>query len=138
MLGTQASHAAELCIELAMAHALPMRQAVRALGYHLHIDSVHTLGPDEWWAQQQWPHLACVWLFPSSSPLTVVHRRLGSRVQHRQIIPAGGTLLRPEAARLHWTLALPPLISSETLATGERPDATRRFMVLRVPSESSG
>ena len=69
-----------------------------------------SLVPDHFLAQALRPSVAGIYVYPASAPLHVAHRRVGARTQSRVAIPPGGCLLRGEASRREWTLALPPLL----------------------------
>ena len=71
-----------------------------------------SLMPAHFLAQALRPSVAGIYVFPSSAPLHVAHRRVGARTQSRVEIPAGGCLLRGDASRHEWTLALPPLLTT--------------------------
>ena len=97
-----------------------------------------SLMPDHFLAQALRPSVAAIYVYPSSAPLHAAHRRVGARTQSRIEIPPGGCLLRGEASRRDWTLALPPLLLMSSGAAPTPAGApqrlwsgrTRKFAVL--------
>jgi hypothetical protein len=99
-----------------------------------------SLGPEMFHAQRHLPHVAGIYVYPSSAPLHVAHRRMGARTQSRTELLPGSVLLRGETARRDWTLAIPPLLVSRTVALGARSswpgrvrewsERTRKFALL--------
>ena len=77
-----------------------------------------TLDPEHFLAQSRLPSIAAIFVFASSAPLAVAHRRLGARTQSRVLLAPGSCLLRGAAARDEWTLAIPPLL--EQRSAGQR------------------
>ena len=75
-----------------------------------------SLMPEHFLAQALRPSVAAIYVYPSSAPLHAAHRRVGARTQSRVEIPPGGCLLRGEASRREWTLALPPLLLTRSNA----------------------
>ena len=91
-----------------------------------------TLEPEQFLAQSRLPSIAGIFVFASSAPLAVAHRRLGARTQSRVVLPPGSCLMRGEAARDEWTLAIPPLL--EQRSAGE---LTTREVALLVDSSAA-
>jgi hypothetical protein len=98
------------------------------------------LMPAEFHPQRLLSYLAGVYVYPSSAPLHVAHRRIGSRTQSRAELLAGSCLLRGERARREWTIAIPPLLVARAVALGARQpmngterqwsERTRKFALL--------
>ena len=82
-----------------------------------------SLIPEHYLAQALRPSVAAIYVYPSSAPLHAAHRRVGSRTQSRLMIPPGGCLLRGEASRREWTLAMPPLLLPQAVESTAAPDA---------------
>ena len=100
----------------------------RGLAVRLHTD----LDPEHFLPQCPRPSILGVYVFADSAPLAVAHRKLGARTQSRVELVPGSCLLRGEAARYEWTLAIPPLLSPRA-RTG-RP--TRRIALLAAVAEA--
>ena len=85
-----------------------------------------SLGPDMWLGQRHFPLVAGIYVYPSSAPLHVAHRRIGARTQSRAELVPGSCMLRGEKARHEWTLAIPPLLVARAVALGATPHFTSR------------
>ena len=88
--------------------------------HRLRIGDRVSLGPEMFHPQSQLAWIAGIYVYESSAPLHVAHRRIGQRTQSRAELRPGSCLLRGELARQSWTLAIPPLL-------GARPDGTERL-----------
>lgn len=92
--------------------------------YQWSVLDMMSLPPGAFLAQTLLRTVAGIYVYPSSAPLHVAHRRLGSRTQSRVEVTPGRCLLRGESARHNWTLAIPPLLVS---AGNRRHDTTRQW-----------
>ena len=101
------------------------------------IDRV-SLVPEHFMAQTLLPIIAGIYVYPTSAPLRVAHRRIDARSQSRVELAAGACLLRGGNARNQWTLAIPPLLAAsaqlgdKTRLWSER---TRKFALLADAGE---
>ena len=99
-----------------------------------------SLGPEMFHAQRRLPQIAGIYVYPSSAPLHVAHRRIGARTQSRVELLPGSCLLRGERARCDWTIAIPPLLVARAVDLGAAPhwpcrarqwsERTRKFALL--------
>ena len=78
-------------------------------------------------AQRHLPQIAGIYVYPSSAPLHVAHRKIGARTQSRAELRPGSILLRDQQARRDWTLAIPPLLLARAVALGATPRWTGRM-----------
>ena len=101
---------------------LPNRTSLAGTG--LRLASFHCIGPSEFWPQLPRRALAGIWVLPSSAEVLITHRRLESRSQTRQAVPAGGLLIRGMEARSEWSVAIPPV------RKGTAGEPTRKFLLL--------
>ena len=68
--------------------------------------------PEQFLPQAVHPMVVAIFAHPTSAPIHVVHRRIGARTQSRATLAPGDCLLRGDAARHDWTLAIPPLLGA--------------------------
>ena len=114
----------------------PIDELPALLAHHsLIIADRVSLGPELFHAQSHLPWIAGIYVYPSSAPLHVTHRHLGSRTQTRAELLPGSCLLRGERARREWTIAVPPLLAVRNVASRvERlklwSERTRKFALL--------
>lgn len=95
------------------------------VGTRLRLCGVHSVSPGELLPQALRATVAAVYLFPSSAPACVAHRRLSGRTQMRHILQPGETLLRTRECRDEWALSIAPLRSRD-LSVGATNILTRR------------
>lgn len=92
---------------------------------HLTILDRISLPPDAFLEQTLLQAVVGVYVYPSSAPLHVAHRRLGARTQSRVLMTPGSCLLRGESARQNWTLAIPPLLLNSSTSNAAGSEALR-------------
>mmetsp|Transcript_7462 Transcript_7462/g.23091 ORF Transcript_7462/g.23091 Transcript_7462/m.23091 type:complete len:156 (+) Transcript_7462:195-662(+) len=102
---------------------------------HLRLLGVYSLSPDELLLQDRREHIAALWLFPSSAPVCVAHRRLQSRTQMRHILQPGQLLQRNAECCVNWAISIAPLRIRD-LSPGSS-NETRRIAVFTNGSDAS-
>lgn len=115
-----------------------IREASRFLGLDLLILARVTLSIEQYWPQRKLPGVLGVAIEPCSAPVHLVHRRIISRVQARELVEPGQVLLRGPSSRVDWTLAIPPLLSRPCIGSQVMMPLERRFVVLGNQGAQAG